>query len=264
MSARIGIFDSGVGGLSVLAACLGRLPALRYFYLGDNLRAPYGSRPPEEIAAFTEEALVRFRRLGVSAAILACNTATAVCLEEMRQKFSFPILGTEPAVLPAARERGKILLLCTPCTAGSERLRALLSRCPEAEITVHACPDLAAAIEKKLGRGGELVLREHLPSGEFDGVVLGCTHYALIGKEISDFYSAPVYDGAEGIARRLERVLSDAAVDGRWKGRGDRNKSLPEIWKRRGAPKVIFLGKSAKYNRKIFKQTFISANFRGS
>lgn len=256
METKIGIFDSGIGGLSVLSACVKRLPALRYLYLGDNFRAPYGSRPKEEIARFTESALLRFRRLGVSAAILACNTATAVCLEEMRRKFPFPILGTEPAVLPAAKRGGEILVLCTPRTAESGRLNALIARCPQTRFTVYPCPGLAAAIENRFVRGEPFSLAELLPAGAYGGVVLGCTHYALIGREISAFYGAPVYDGAEGIARRLSAVLAPRAVDGGWSEKGNINKSLPPKGSRGGVANVRFLGKTAKINREVFKQTF--------
>ncbi len=261
MGALIGVFDSGVGGLSVLRACVKRLPALEYLYLGDNGRAPYGSRSPEEISAFTKEGLEQFRERGVAAAVLACNTATAVCLEKMRESFSFPILGTEPAVLPAAREGRRILVLCTPRTAESERLKALIGRCEKTQFTVHACPNLAAAIEGRLLRGEPLSWEEHLPAGDFDGVVLGCTHYALLGGEIAAFYKAPVYDGAEGIARRLEAVLSDLRVDGGWREREQINKSLPCEWAENGSTNVCFLGKSAEIDRKIFKQTFHFVDF---
>lgn len=256
MKTSIGVFDSGIGGLSVLGACVKRLPALRYLYLGDNTRAPYGSRPPEEIAAFTQEALECFRRRKVAAAVLACNTATAVCIAEMRKKFSFPILGTEPAVLPAAREGKEILVLCTPRTAASKRLKELLAECPETRFTVCGCPALAAAVEKKFLRGEEIVYAEHLPAGTFDGVVLGCTHYALVKREIAAFYGAPVYDGAEGVARRLERVLAAKDVDNVWMENGKINKSLPSKWSEKGHTNVCFLGKTAKINRKVFKQTF--------
>ena len=253
----IGIFDSGIGGLSVLAACAARLPSFRYLYLGDNRRAPYGSRPPEEILAFTEEALVRLRKRGADGAVLACNTATAVCLHEMRKRFSFPILGIEPAVLPAARgSRGRVLVLCTPRTAASERLAQLLARCPETDFTVHACPRLAAAVEDRFLRGRALSLREHLPGGTFGGVVLGCTHYALIAREISAFYSAPVYDGAEGVARRLEALFPAPAVERRWSENTKRNKSLRQNGRDSGGANVCFLGKCAKENRAVFKQTF--------
>ncbi len=272
----VGVFDSGAGGLTVLRACRRRLPFVRFLYFGDNARAPYGSRPREEIAAFTREAFQNFRALGADAAVLACNTASAVCLGDMRREFSFPVLGIEPAVLPAARSGAKkILVLCTPRTAESERLGALVARCRRAEIAVHPCPRLAAAVEAMLLRGEPLSLAEHLPKGEFGGVVLGCTHYSFLAKEIAAFYGAPVFDGAEGVAARLQKVLCGmreegtsappawAEVDGKnkslrllWSSEPEINKSSPSKWLPEGEDGVIFMGASAEINRKIYKQMF--------
>ena len=253
---KIGIFDSGIGGLTVLRDCFFRLSEAEYFYFGDNAHAPYGNREEGEIVAFVEHALKTFEALHVDAAVLACNTATTVCIGQMRKKFSFPILGTEPAVLPAAREGKEVLVLCTPRTAASKRLKELLAECPETRFTVCGCPALAAAVEKKFLRGEEIVYAEHLPAGTFDGVVLGCTHYALVKREIAAFYGAPVYDGAEGVARRLEHVLAAKDVDNVWMENGKINKSLPSKWSEKGHANVCFLGKTAKINRKVFKQTF--------
>lgn len=204
---RVGVFDSGVGGLTVLNACAALLPHVRFFYYGDNRRAPYGSRPAEEIAAFTGEALSFFSRLKVDAAVIACNTATAVCAEEMRGRFPFPVVGTEPAVLPAARTAKDVLVLCTPVTAASPRLFSLMARCPGTRFTVFGAPRLAAAIER-LGAGGTVALSSHLPRGSFGAVVLGCTHYSFLKEEIAAFYSAPVFDSGEGVARRLASLLN--------------------------------------------------------
>lgn len=268
---RVGIFDSGVGGLSVLAACRRRLPQVTFYYLGDNKRAPYGSRPKEEIAAFTAEAVERFAKLGAAAAVLACNTATAVCLPALRERFSFPILGVEPAVLPAARAARDVLVLCTPRTAESERLRALVARSPAVRFTVFPCPRLAAAIEGKFLRGETLRLSDHLPEGKFGAVVLGCTHYALLAEEISAYYSAPVFDGAEGVAKRLAQTLfAPADEKTMWSGKnvqnkssfrlwseeGAINKSSPQKWRESALSGVFFLGESAKINRKVYKHSF--------
>lgn len=258
MQPKIGIFDSGVGGLSVLAACVRRFPAC-YYYLGDNGRAPYGSRPKEEIAAFTYEALLRFAGKGADAAVIACNTATSACLPSMREQFSFPILGTEPAVRLAARTKRNVLVLCTPHTASGERLASLLDACPGCAFTVFAPPRLAAAVEDLLLRGIPLSLREHLPAGEFDGVVLGCTHYAFLKKEIAAFYRAPVFDGAEGIARRLASLFPDARMESKWSEKDSANKSLTNF----DPPVVRFLGDFARANEKVFKQTFDFCGFWG-
>ncbi len=253
---RVGVFDSGIGGLTVLKACLAAAPHFRYFYYGDNLRAPYGGRPPEEIAAFTQQAFERFRAEGTDAAVVACNTASAVCLGSLRRKFSFPVVGMEPAVAPAARLCKKILILCTPYTAGSSRLRTLLARFPARTFTVHAAPRLAGAIEDRFLRGVPFDLCDHLPRGEWDGVVLGCTHYGFFRREISAFYGAPVFDGAEGTARRLLAVVSSPDLDGEWKEKAKTNKSLPSEWSKTAANRVVFLGDSAENNRKVLKQMF--------
>lgn len=204
---RVGIFDSGAGGLSVLYECIARAPACTYYYYGDNVRAPYGSRPREEIERFTFEAFSLFEQRGVDAAVVACNTASAVCLEKLRARFSFPVIGMEPAVVPAAKAFDDILVLATPVTARSERLKALVSRFPEKRIEVYAPERLAGAIERHLLSGEPLDLREHLPRTNARCAVLGCTHYALIKDEIFRFLGIPLFDGGEGTAARLCEVL---------------------------------------------------------
>ncbi len=209
----VGVFDSGIGGLSVLRACLRTCPGAHFLYYGDNRHAPYGSRPPEEIARFTGNALRLFARRRADVAVIACNTATAVCIDEMRRKFSFPIVGVEPAVGEAAKHHRDILVLATPRTAESERLKTLLERFPEAHFTVLPLPRLAAAIEDHFCRKGRLTLPEHFPPLPCDCAVLGCTHYALIGREIAEYLHVPVYDGTLGTARRVKELLQIGTAD---------------------------------------------------
>lgn len=252
---KIGVFDSGIGGLTVLWECLSLLHGAQYYYLGDNARAPYGNRSEEEICSFVREALGRFRDLGVDAAVLACNTATAVAVDEMRREFGFPVLGVEPAVKQAAERYKSALVLCTPRTAESGRLRRLIDRFPVCRFTVAPLEGFAAEIEHSFREGREPDLYAHLPANDAECVVLGCTHYALVSKELSVFYGVPVLDGASGTARRLLSVL------GRPKGAkgsvcGDINKSLPSVRENYGGENVIFLGESSEINEKIFKQMF--------
>ena len=208
----IGIFDSGAGGLGVLFECLRLSHGVRYFYLADEAHAPYGSRTEQEIASYVREGLQIFKALGVGAAVLACNTATAACVEEMRRAFPFPVVGTEPAVRLAERAGCKhALVLVTPRTAQCARFRALLARERE-RFTVFSPPRLASAVERFVTEGEPLSLSCHLPRGAFGGVVLGCTHYTLVKDEIAAFYASPVFDGNLGTARR---VLSLAGRDGR-------------------------------------------------
>ena len=207
----IGIFDSGAGGLGVLFECLRLSHGVRYFYLADEAHAPYGSRTEQEIASYVREGLQIFGALGVDAAVLACNTATAACVEEMRRAFPFPVVGTEPAVRLAERAGCKhALVLVTPRTAQCARFRALLAREKE-RFTVFSPPRLASAVERFVTEGERFPLSDHLPRGTFDTVVLGCTHYTLVKDEIAAFYASPVFDGNPGTARR---VLSLAGRDG--------------------------------------------------
>ena len=207
----IGVFDSGAGGLGVLFECLRLSHGVRYFYLADEAHAPYGSRTEQEIASYVREGLQIFKALGVDAAVLACNTATAACVEEMRRAFPFPVVGTEPAVRLAERAGCKhALVLVTPRTAQCARFRALLAR-ERDRFTVFSPPRLASAVERFVTEGERFPLSDHLPRGTFDGVVLGCTHYTLVKDEIAAFYASPVFDGNPGTARR---VLSLAGRDG--------------------------------------------------
>lgn len=289
MQNTVGIFDSGIGGLTVLSACRRLLPETLFYYLGDNARAPYGSLPPETVTSYAREAMTAFAHLGVSAAVLACNTVTAVCADLLRAEYAFPILGVEPAVLPAARLYHNVLVLCTPRTAESARLRALLVRAGSlgCRATVFAAPKLALAIERAVRFGAPLDLAAHLPQGRFDAVVLGCTHYPFYAREISAFFGAPVFDGSEGTARRLVALLSgsvgegrdpsqaevcapdsdtlqaevgtspqNAEVDGEWTKPTKKNVCSGSKWGERRRNGVIFLGSSASDNNFCYKRMF--------
>ena len=122
------VFDSGVGGLTVLRALTRRCPGERFGYFGDNANAPYGSRAPEEIEELVFAAFGRLSRMPLKAAVVACNTATALCIDRLRASFPFPVVGVEPAVRPAARLGGRALLLATRATLASARVKALLAR----------------------------------------------------------------------------------------------------------------------------------------
>lgn len=243
---KVGVFDSGIGGLTVLSECARRLPNVKFIYFGDNERAPYGNRSEEEILAFSWEAFKFFRRMGVDAAVIACNTVTAVAADGLRKAFAFPIIGSEPAVKPAAKRGGKILVLATRRTAESARLKMLMGRFPECSFTVAPCPRLAGAIEAYFTRGESVLLSSHLPEGKYDGVVLGCTHYAYFAPQISKYYSAPLYDGAAGVAKRLAVVL-------------EKRRNPNECFNFFVRKNVKFVGKSKKINKKVYLRTFVLA-----
>lgn len=203
----IAFFDSGIGGLTVLAECQKVLPNEFFYYLGDNAHAPYGNLPENMIRKYTFRAFKRFKKLQVKAVVIACNTVTAVCVEELRRKYSFPIIGVEPALYLACREtQGEIFALVTLATYKSVRIKRLVERCGEAypNTKVHLCPceHLAAEIEHHITQVNYSYL-PFLPQGKPNAVVLGCTHYIYIKEYIQNFYGCLCYDGNKGIARRL-------------------------------------------------------------
>ena len=251
---RVGIFDSGIGGLTVLDACVRRVPDARYYYYGDNQRAPYGGRSEDEILLFTQEACDTFLKIGVDAAVIACNTATACALGELRRKYPFPVIGMEPAVKPAA-EYKRVLVLATERTAESARMQMLLARFPNCDFTLCPCPHLAAAIEKYYTEGERFLLSSHLPEGSFDAVVLGCSHYSYFAREVALRYRCPVFDGNEGVAKRLESVLNKLAV-----GRTDHlltTQNTNVCFSFRAKKRVKFVGNSREVNQKVYFRTFV-------
>lgn len=271
----IAFFDSGIGGLTVLAECYKYLPNETFYYYGDNERAPYGNLPKETILCYAGEAFERFSQLKVKAAVLACNTATAVCADFLRAKYPFPIVGAEPAVFPAAKTGGEVFVLSTSATTASERFVRLCStaqnRYRHSVIRPIACPSLAGDIENHLF-DGTYDFTKNLPAGNPASVVLGCTHYIYIKEKISSFYNAPTYDGNEGIRKRLLSVLGlPANTHGLKKSRdgrplltslqspiqptGQNTGNLPDF-SQKIPPNVYFLGTGVVKCRTVFEQMF--------
>ncbi len=258
----VGVFDSGVGGLSVLKACTETLPAAKFYYYGDNERAPYGGRPKEEIAQFTAEALSVFAALGVDAAVIACNTATAACIEEMRARFGFPVVGVEPPVALAAKRFDRAAVLATPFTAQSDRLKALIARFPQTRFEVIALPHLAEAVERALRWGAPLSLAEHLPpGGDFPCAVLGCTHYWLIRRAIARFWGVEVFDGAQGVANRLREEIEKIGIGVHvWPHLGV-NECFTTKCNKNTKNRAIFLGNCSRINKNLFISNVCFNNF---
>jgi glutamate racemase len=187
----IGVFDSGVGGLTVLSELHRRLPAEPTLYLGDNARTPYGPRPAEEVRRFTAEGVGWLLDRDIKLLVLACNTATAQALPLVRELSPVPVLGVvrPGAVAAAAATRaGHVGVIATAGTVGSGAYpAAILEADPELTVSQQACPDLVPLVEAGLleaeqtdaavrGYLGELQARD----GAIDTLLLGCTHYPLL------------------------------------------------------------------------------------
>lgn len=218
----VGVFDSGVGGLSVLRALRQELPHEHFLYVGDSRWAPYGDRPAEvviERAATITEFLVA---QDVKAVVVACNTATAVAVESLRARFTIPIVAIEPAVKPAAsRTRSRVVgVLATTGTLASPNMGKLLaSYGSDVEFVIQPCPGLADQVEKGDLTSEEtraLVKRYVRPIIDHGGdiVVLGCTHYPFLRPLIQEVAGAAVdvIDPATPVARELRRRLDAAGL----------------------------------------------------
>lgn len=214
--APIGLFDSGLGGINVLVALLRVLPGENYIFLGDTANNPYGDKSLAKVRSLTKEGIDFLLSEGAKAIVVACNTATSAVIENLRQTLAVPVFGIEPAIKPAVMTEGhgKILLMATPLTIKEKKLIRLMNSLPDKESVISlACPGLAELIEAGDGEAAVRRIKELLAEVDttgVTGVVLGCTHYPLIRQEIQQVLGRSVrfYDGAEGLARNVRRVLA--------------------------------------------------------
>lgn len=251
----IGVFDSGIGGLTVLAACVQSLKDEIFYYYGDNRHAPYGNLKAKEIKRYVDKAFKVFARLKVKAVVIGCNTATAVCVEELRKRYPFPIIGAEPAIFSAAKEGGEVWALATKATCNSERFNNLINKAsekfPNAKIVPKACPTLAGAIEKNLLQNA-FDYTPFLPRGKPDSIVLGCTHYIYIKEQIKRRYNCKVYDGNIGIVNRLKFVCKESKSSKNREERPLKSSIISNIGK---FSKSINIAKRKYKNKRFFRKT---------
>ena len=214
----IGIFDSGVGGLSVLNAIRQQLPSESLLYLADQAHVPYGSRSLEEVRSFSDAITRYLLSQGAKLVVVACNAASAAALQYLRQTFpQVPFVGMEPAVKPAAEgtHSGVVGVLATPATFQGALYASVVERFAQGvTLLQHTCPGLVAQIEagnldsSETRRILEDALHPMLARG-IDTVVLGCTHYPFVIPLIQEIVgtSVRVVDPAPAVARQVGRVL---------------------------------------------------------
>ncbi len=211
----IGMFDSGVGGISVLREAVRLLPNERFVFYGDTKNAPYGTKPREEVLALSRQVVRELLGRGVKAIVIACNTATSAAAAALRAEYAdLPIVAMEPALKPASllHRDGVVLSLATPGTIAGEKYAHLYSLYGEGVISV-PCPGLMEFVERGQLSGPELTayfqnLFAPYRDKHVEAVVLGCTHYSFLKKSIAAFYpGVPLLDGNEGTVRQLRRRL---------------------------------------------------------
>ncbi|HET6764490.1 MAG TPA: glutamate racemase [Longimicrobiaceae bacterium] len=223
MTARpVGVFDSGVGGLSVAREIRHALPSEHILYLADTAFCPYGDRSLHEVRARTLGAGRFLQDQGAKVLVVACNTASGAALELLREKLTIPVVGLEPAVKPAlaATRNGRVGVMATSGTVRSERLRRLIDTyAGDRQVIAQPCPGLADMVEDGLLEGPALdakllELTAPLREGQVDTVVLGCTHYLFVRDAIAAALGPDVQilDSGPAIARQTRRVLEQAGM----------------------------------------------------
>ncbi len=218
----IGIFDSGVGGLSVLASIRSQLPKEDLIYVADSAHAPYGDKSEAQLLERVEQICNYLDRNQVKAIVVACNTATAATVDRLRAQHAMPIVAIEPGIKPAvaASRNGRIGVMATRHMLASSRYQRLLEAFGgDAQIVSRACPGLVEEIEAgrpdspKTGELLQQYLGPMLAEG-IDTLVLGCTHYPLLRPQIAEICGPDVQllDTGEPVARQLQARLEQSGL----------------------------------------------------
>ena len=217
----VGVLDSGVGGISVLRELVRELPCEDFVYFGDSANAPYGEKTRDQVLRLTRGIVDDLLDEGVKAIVIACNTATSVAAAELRAEYAHvPIVGVEPALKPATLAPGveRVLVMATPITLRLDKYQQLAEKWgADREVVEVPCPGLAGRIEQgDLDSADIYAMLDDLIgpyAGKVDGVVLGCTHYPFIARQIREVVGdVPLFDGARGTALQLRRRLSERGL----------------------------------------------------
>lgn len=215
----IGFFDSGIGGMTVLHEALKLLPKDDYLFYADTDHVPYGEKPKEDVRKYIFNAVNFMADQNIKALVIACNTATSIAIEDLRQKYDFPILGIEPAVKPAVQlcknKQKKVLVLATNLTLQEKRFHDLVQRVDEESIVDSlGLPDLVEFAENFEFQKKIVVpyLKEQLAPfdlRQYGTVVLGCTHFPFFTDSLRELFPTNVQmiSGSIGTAMNLKRVL---------------------------------------------------------
>ena len=216
---RIGFFDSGIGGLALLEAALKAFPNNKYLYLADNAFAPYGDKTEQEIKQRCLAIQSYFESQDVEAIVVACNTATAIAIDEMRSKTALPIIGVEPAIKPAAlSEQTDVAVLATKATLLSERYKKLKAKYDGKGVYETPCAGWVSALEKNERESWPNLLEAALAEikeNKVSHIVLGCTHYIGLKDQIQDHlgYALTFYEPTSGVMQRMKQILGENLED---------------------------------------------------
>lgn len=213
-SSPIGIFDSGLGGISVLHTLYELLPNENYIFFGDSKYNPYGTKTKEEITERCIQICNDLISLDVKAIVIACNTATSACVNLLREMYDIPIIGMEPALKVACQKGShqKIVVWATDFTLKEKKFVDLMSLF-EQDHQIHKipCPKLVRLVEENQIHNQNLInetLKSYLPDKKIDSLVLGCTHFVFFRNDLETMFpDISIIDGNLGTARHLKDIL---------------------------------------------------------
>lgn len=215
MEGPIGILDSGIGGVTVLKEIIKLLPNENYIYYSDSIHNPYGEKTRDEVGSYVDKIMNFFIEKKCKAVVFACNTATALAIDEIREKYkNVIIVGIEPAykMVHDYAQNKKALVMATPATIESERFLNLYHNYDNGNTILLPCLGLASLIEEGNDMAINSYLIQNLPMNEqIEVVVLGCTHYPLIKDKIKNVLGeVTFFDGGKGVALRLKNLLEQS------------------------------------------------------
>jgi len=238
----IGVFDSGLGGLSVLAGLRKALPDYDMFYLSDSGYAPYGQQPPELILQRAIRMTDFLLDKGVALLVMACNTATSIAAKSVREHVSIPVVAMEPALKPAkwVTQTGKVAVLATAHTLSSDNLAHLTASMPDVQWVLTVCPGWVEAVERGDFDSDRTVglirhVVDRLVADGVDTLVLGCTHYPFLKPAIAGLYGTQLHivDATEGVTNRVvELVQTHGILPGEGRSLGWCSRSDSSYWDR--------------------------------
>ncbi len=215
-NAPIGIFDSGIGGISVLNEAMQKLPNENFIYYGDTLNAPYGEKDIDTVKTLVDNVVTFLIKKNIKALVIACNTATSTSVNEIRKNQNIPIIGIEPAITPAVEDKNQnIGVFATNLTLKEEKFSSLVKSLEtKANIYKFPAPKLVNYVEK-----GDFIYDEfkeiidnilkNKSYHNLDSIVLGCTHYVFLKDFFKKYFGEnfKIYDGNEGVANHLKNTL---------------------------------------------------------
>lgn len=248
---KIGIFDSGVGGITVLKEALKQLPQVEYVYYSDNLHVPYGTKTKEEVLGYVSNVVDILLKEQVDAIVIACNTATSIAADILREKYkNIPIIGMEPAVKLAVEQTksGRVLVTATPLTLKEEKYKHLVDKVdPHERTDALALPELVQYAERF--EFDKAVLKAYFEDkfktynlNMYNGIVLGCTHFVYFKNILKEILPEhiKIYDGNEGTIRHLKELLhikevapvfnGETKIDFYYSGQKNINRDLLEAY----------------------------------